>query len=427
MRETLFLEMPSIRGYSDKDGFYHVAFSLSTTQKDAHGDILSDEALEDMVDQAKKININANHRHDLNSIIGPVTDAWLDKKDDTLFLWVDVRVRRQWGQLLRDLVEAGVQLGGSLEANLTSKTNTKSSSRLVTGVKLLGGAITDIPANRGTHGTLQPVKDGCPGSKCNTKEVYNVSELEDKINNLLESINEEEDKLKDEFEEHKNVELKKNIITEIILHLKDMIKLLGHKTAENSVIVNKEAPSSMGAESVIDTVPAEENITDNEPTAKNVENTAPEVSELLENLETVNTEVEALKAENNALLEQVKELKDQNTAVEEEIAKKKHDELVEKALNLNAKLNPDSKANNEETLIGEIKTHFQVEEDVDVDLHLENYVKLMELSLKKIPRGQLPRTNTNVIHNGQKTRYTSSIKKLEYGINNMGVIREEGE
>ena len=94
-------------------------------------------------------------------------------------------------------------------------------------------------------------------------------------------------------------------------------------------------------------------------------------------------ELESSKKQYKESLEQVEFFKNKNTELESQLQQKEHIEMVKKALELNHKLNPDSSVNNEESLISEIRSHFKLEESADMDSHLQNYVKIMELSLKR--------------------------------------------
>lgn len=160
------LEIPLTKSYTNDKDEYHLAFSISTTEKDTYGDIITEKALESMLTQVKGITINANHQYDLDSIIGPVTDAWLEKKDDITQLWVDVNVQQAWKERIKGLVDSGVLLGGSIEFNLTDSSYTEDGSMRIDDVQLNGAALTTIPANKATLGTATNVARGCPGSLC---------------------------------------------------------------------------------------------------------------------------------------------------------------------------------------------------------------------------------------------------------------------
>jgi hypothetical protein len=163
---NLKLQIPLTKSYTNSADEYHLAFSISTTEQDLYGDIMSEKAIESMVNQAKGITINANHKYDLDNVIGPVTDAWLEKKDDINQLWVDVNVQPAWVERIKGLVDSGVQLGGSVELNVTDAGYTEDGTRLIDDVQLTGTALTTIPANRATLGSVMGVEGGCPGSLC---------------------------------------------------------------------------------------------------------------------------------------------------------------------------------------------------------------------------------------------------------------------
>lgn len=130
------LQIPLTKSYTNDKDEYHLAFSISTTEKDTYGDIISEKAMESMLNQAKGITINADHQYNLANIIGPVTDAWLEKKDDISQLWVDVNVQPAWRERIKGLIDSGVRLGGSIEYSLTDVSYTKDGSRQIDGIQL---------------------------------------------------------------------------------------------------------------------------------------------------------------------------------------------------------------------------------------------------------------------------------------------------
>ena len=160
------LQIPLTKSYTNDTDEYHLAFSISTTQQDTYGDWITEKAINKMLDQAKGLTINVDHQHDLNNLIGPVTDAWIEKKDETSYLWVDVHVRQAWVDTIKELVNSGVKLGGSIEGKIINKSYTDAGEGLIEDLRLVGASLTPIPANTATLGTAVDVEYGCPGSLC---------------------------------------------------------------------------------------------------------------------------------------------------------------------------------------------------------------------------------------------------------------------
>jgi hypothetical protein len=325
---NLKLQIPLIKNYTNDADEYHLAFSISTTEQDAYGFIMSEKAMKSMLNQAKDITINASHRDDLNNIIGPVTDAWLEKKDNINRLWVDVNVQQAWMERIKGLVNSGVRLGGSIEFKLTDVSYTKDGTMIIEDLQLHGAALTTIPANKATLGTATGVEGGCPGSLC--------MQLSKQLNKKLEA-----NKLpKIEEKTDENV---KNSVNAIETLSEKVDNLLGKLTSK----------------------------------------TSSEVSEVSEDDEKSKLEKEIL------------ELKTENTKLKNNIMQKEQDTLVNKALNLNKKLNPNTKIINKETLLEEVKSLSN--NDNDVYLQLESYNKGLELALKTIPEGDVPHVSNSAL------------------------------
>jgi len=166
--------MPLQKGYTADDGYYHVKFAISSGNPDLQGDQMTDNALTGMVEQAKGlnvdgsrlegINIDDNHFKGLHALIGPVTDAWLDAEK---VLWVDLKVRKEWETTIKDLVDSGTHLGGSIQGHATEiLPDDGSGIQKINSVFLTKAALTDTPAAWDTRGTAQAVSKLCYGSMC---------------------------------------------------------------------------------------------------------------------------------------------------------------------------------------------------------------------------------------------------------------------
>ncbi|MEN6620856.1 MAG: hypothetical protein ABFD50_04850 [Smithella sp.] len=179
--------MPLIKGYEGGDGFYHIQFGLSTTEEDLQGDEMTDKALDGMVDELKKVKIaiNDGHNHRVKDLIGPTTDAWREGTD----MIVDLRVRKKWEEEIKDLIDSETPLGGSIEGKATETVVAKRkglNKELIDGVKLRGGALTDIPAAWNLRGSAKKSKK-CIGSMCS--QIMKSLEKDNlEVNNVKKSV-----------------------------------------------------------------------------------------------------------------------------------------------------------------------------------------------------------------------------------------------
>lgn len=166
--------MPLKKGYDGDDGYYHIQFAISGSEPDLQKDQMTDNALQDIVTQAKGIqvdgkqiggiNIDDYHQDGLNALLGPVTDAWITEEKQ---VFVDLRVRKQWEETIRDLVTSETQLGGSITGKATKVLpGLNKNVRQIDGVRIFKAALTDIPAAWETRGTAEPVEKGCPHNIC---------------------------------------------------------------------------------------------------------------------------------------------------------------------------------------------------------------------------------------------------------------------
>lgn len=185
MDDTIILKkefnfiMPLQKGYDGDDGYYHIQFAISSAKTDLEKDQMTTNALNKMVAQAKGmsvdgsqlqgINIDDDHKEGLKSIIGPVTDSWLEKNSETNIeqVWVDLRVRKEWKKTIKDLVDSGTALGGSVYGSATEVLPDDGSGvRKINDVFIARAALTDTPAAWDTRGTAKAVKSLCSGSMC---------------------------------------------------------------------------------------------------------------------------------------------------------------------------------------------------------------------------------------------------------------------
>lgn len=169
LNKNFAFTMPLIKGYDGDDGYYHIKFAISTAQPDLQNDQMTDNALESMLNQIKGLNVKGNelkginiddsHQKGLKSIIGPVTDGWIDESKQ---LWVDLRVREEWEKTIRDLEDSGSYLGGSIYGKGTAFLEDDGTGiTKIDDVFLMRAALTDTPAAWDTRRAAD-VSKACP-------------------------------------------------------------------------------------------------------------------------------------------------------------------------------------------------------------------------------------------------------------------------
>ena len=143
------------KAYEDKEGNYYIEFALSTTDIDLEKEQMTEKAINSMVEQAKNINSFEAHQYGLNDVIGPVVDAWKSKKNE---LWVKVLVIPSMATKIKELVDNGVRLGGSI-GGLYVKDFMERGVRKIDEVLLLDATLTPLPVNFQTLGTARSASE----------------------------------------------------------------------------------------------------------------------------------------------------------------------------------------------------------------------------------------------------------------------------
>ena len=167
--------MPLVKAYTDdEDGYYYIEYGLSTATTDLEQERMSENALNSMVKQAPNINGFEAHMYGLNDVIGPVVKGWLDKKN---VMWVKVRVIPRYKDLIKELVDAGVKLGGSI-GGLYIKDHMEKGVRVIDELLLLDATLTPLPVNFDTLGTAREATKSCKNNMC--KQI--VKSIRDKYN-----------------------------------------------------------------------------------------------------------------------------------------------------------------------------------------------------------------------------------------------------
>jgi len=181
--------MPLVKGETEKDGHYYIKFALSTTNEDLEGEEVSEACLDDMISQAKNLNSFQNHLYGLDDIIGPIVDSWKQKGENGIQqMWIKVRVRPSMKDTIKELIDTGVRLGGSIGGSYIED-RIENGKRILEKINLLEGSLTPIPVNQDTLGTASEdnpeIGKGCQNGMCSQiiksikNKYYKNSEVED--------------------------------------------------------------------------------------------------------------------------------------------------------------------------------------------------------------------------------------------------------
>lgn len=157
--------MPITKAEKKDDGYYYIEFGLTTNTPDLENEQVTDKCLDDMIKQAKNINGFEGHNYGLDSVIGPVVDAWKEKTGKSQMMYVKVRVKPSMEKTIKELVETGVRLGGSI-GGLYVKDYTENGIRMLEKVRLLDATLTPLPVNFDTLGTARETAKKCENSIC---------------------------------------------------------------------------------------------------------------------------------------------------------------------------------------------------------------------------------------------------------------------
>ena len=162
--------LPLVKAETGEDGYYYLTFGLSTDTADLENEQVTEACLDDMIEQAKSINSFQVHQYGLDDIIGPIVDAWKEKQNKTNIMFVNVRVRPSLTEKIKELVDTGVRLGGSI-GGIYLKDRMQDGIRILEKVQLLEGSLTPLPVNWDTLGTAGRATKSCPNGLC--KQIYN--------------------------------------------------------------------------------------------------------------------------------------------------------------------------------------------------------------------------------------------------------------
>ena len=190
----------------------------TTTNRDLQKQIITPEALQDVIDQAPNVNICCDHRCGLfDGVIGSVKEVIPDENS----LRIRFLIRKKYTEEIKDMLDTGIKLGLSLGGGIRDIDRSKG---LIKSVRLSEISLTAMPANLDTYGTVE--SKGMTKSTCLSEACYNIMKknmMEKKI--MAEDNTQQENSVQDtEEKEYISNEDAINLFNELFADKEEAIK-----------------------------------------------------------------------------------------------------------------------------------------------------------------------------------------------------------
>lgn len=237
------------------DDLILTGIASTTKEPSLYGEIMSEDALQQMCQQAVNLPILEAHKGDgFDNVIGVITNAYVEDND----LHIDFKILQNHRQRIQELLDNNVPIGLSIGAQAMIEEDTQQ----VIGVTLIEVSLTPVPANRVAHNTVRVKEDyytgDCLHGICYAMIKDNLN-MED--NNMIEEekkINPDEvkedsltiDKLKEMLDE-RFAEEKEVLVATVVEEVKTELKKLNDKVEEtfkieDAVKKEEEKPKAKG-------------------------------------------------------------------------------------------------------------------------------------------------------------------------------------
>lgn len=245
---------------NNNDDLILTGIASTTKEPSLYGEVMTEDALQQMCEQAVNLPILEAHKGDgFDNVIGVITNAYVEDND----LHIDFKILQNHRQRIQELLDNNVPIGLSIGAQAMIEEDTQQ----VIGVTLIEVSLTPVPANRVAHNTVRVKEDYYTGDclhgicyamiKDNlNKEDKNMAEEEKKVKS--EDVKEENDsltidKVKDMLDE-RFAEEKEVLIATVVEEVKTELKKLNDKVEEtfkieDAVKKEKEEPKAKGGAS----------------------------------------------------------------------------------------------------------------------------------------------------------------------------------
>ena len=248
---------------NEEDEMLTIVGIANTGQRDLVGDVLTNEALQDICRQATKHNLHLDHDTSLDGVLGPITSAELT--NDGVEIRANI-VNTEYAKKIRELLSNGANLGMSV-SGVTDTTTHNLTSWDLTEISL-----TPLPCDQGTMGSVRIAKSFAEVIK-QTMETNTMAEEQITVEQVIELINEAFNERREEFLEAIRQELKN----------------------EYDVVINelRERIESIEATATEEVAEAEEEEVVDEEVAEEEEDVVEEGENFLEGIEEAKAEAEA--------------------------------------------------------------------------------------------------------------------------------------
>lgn len=242
-----------VKNQTDNNNDDLILTGIASTSKEPslYGEIMTEDALQQMCQQAVNLPILEAHKGDgFDNVIGVITNAYVEDND----LHIDFKILQNHRQRIQELLDNNVPIGLSIGAQAMIEEDTQQ----VVGVTLIEVSLTPVPANRVAHNTVRVKEDYYTGDclhgicyamiKDNFKmEDNNMVEKEKKVNPEVKdedslTIDKVKDMLDERFAEEKEV-----LVATVVEEVKTELKKLNDKVEETFKIedaVKKEEKKS---------------------------------------------------------------------------------------------------------------------------------------------------------------------------------------
>lgn len=166
------------------DGTLTIIGVASTTNKDYANEIVSQEVLESLAQQAPGLNLFRDHNRHYEGGIGAIVEAWVKDKE----LWIKARVLKEFASGIKERLDIGMNFGFSI-SGFPRKQRTPEGI-LITDYDLKEITLTYIPMNWDTYGTVEYKSLNLVASNCLTGACYHAihdgENMEEKENTIEE-------------------------------------------------------------------------------------------------------------------------------------------------------------------------------------------------------------------------------------------------
>lgn len=241
---------------NNNDDLILTGIASTTKEPSLYGEVMTEEALNQMCQQAVNLPILEAHKGDgFDNVIGVITNAYIENND----LHIDFKILQNHRERIQELLDNNVPIGLSIGAQAMIEEDTQQ----VIGVTLIEVSLTPVPANRVAHNTVRVKEDYYTGDclhgicyamiKDNFKmEDNNMTEEEKKVKS--EEVKEEDsltiDKVKDMLDE-RFAEEKEVLVATVVEEVKTELKKLNDKVEEtfkieDAVKKEEEKPKAKG-------------------------------------------------------------------------------------------------------------------------------------------------------------------------------------